>query len=182
MHFLQPFCSTILVLTLLIIMALFHGNVQSAVRHRREWLVGARGAGGADLVSIGSGDFWSLFGRRRMAPPPPPKGNAQISGKENADEQQQESEVPEWAQNDVFGFQPNRLGREWPPNPAQPEDIQLGHANKHKTLGDLDWLAGPAEAVPVREQVPLRGKLNAQWPPPEKEYRVELLLPEGVKQ
>uniref|UniRef100_A0A914HPM3 Uncharacterized protein n=1 Tax=Globodera rostochiensis TaxID=31243 RepID=A0A914HPM3_GLORO len=124
-----------------------------------------------------------------MAPPPPPKGNAHSSGKENSDEQQQESEVPEWAQNDVehpvlkvFGFQPNRLGREWPPNPAQPEDIQLGHANKHKTLGDLDWLAGPAEAVPVREQVPLRGKLNAQWPPPEKEYRVELLLPEGVKQ
>ncbi|KAL3073564.1 hypothetical protein niasHS_017131 [Heterodera schachtii] len=123
-----------------------------------------------------------------MAPPPPPPKN-KSSIEEEQSQQQELAASPEWAQNDVehpvvkvFGFQPNRLGREWPPNPQQPEDTQLGQANKHKTLGDIDWMTSPAEATPVREQIPLRGKLNAQWPPPEKEYRVEVLLPEGVKQ
>ncbi|KAL3093774.1 hypothetical protein niasHT_027045 [Heterodera trifolii] len=70
MFFCRPFCATVLLLSfamLFLILSALPSAVESAlVRHRRHWLIGARGAGGGtDLLSIGSGNFWSLFGLRR---------------------------------------------------------------------------------------------------------------------
>uniref|UniRef100_A0A915LFP5 Class II aldolase/adducin N-terminal domain-containing protein n=2 Tax=Meloidogyne TaxID=189290 RepID=A0A915LFP5_MELJA len=82
-------------------------------------------------------------------------------------------------------YQPGRIapnptsGRLWPPpGYGEEEEIEIGHANKVKTMGDDDWKQGEGEQLqngevnsvgnaPWSRQAAGGNVKNVQWPPPE---------------
>nr|CAD2193160.1 unnamed protein product [Meloidogyne enterolobii] len=129
---------------------------------------------------------------------PQPAGYSKIQWNEFPEEEQKEKQsVPrvkaqDWVpENDSEHpvlktiYQPGRIapnptsGRLWPPpGYGEEEEIEIGHANKVKTMGDDDWKQGEGEQLqngeensvgnaPWSRQAAGGNVKNVQWPPPE---------------
>uniref|UniRef100_A0A915MM51 Uncharacterized protein n=3 Tax=Meloidogyne TaxID=189290 RepID=A0A915MM51_MELJA len=129
---------------------------------------------------------------------PQPAGYSKIQWNEFPEEEQKEKQsVPrvkaqDWVpENDAEHpvlktiYQPGRIapnptsGRLWPPpGYGEEEEIEIGHANKVKTMGDDDWKQGEGEQLqngeensvgnaPWSRQAAGGNVKNVQWPPPE---------------
>ncbi|CAK5026570.1 unnamed protein product [Meloidogyne enterolobii] len=141
--------------------------------------------------------FFSKFILKRTIVPQP-AGYSKIQWNEFPEEEQKEKQsVPrvkaqDWVpENDAEHpvlktiYQPGRIapnptsGRLWPPpGYGEEEEIEIGHANKVKTMGDDDWKQGEGEQLqngeensvgnaPWSRQAAGGNVKNVQWPPPE---------------